>query len=90
MGNFYWATRIFDIDRGCCKSLDNALILRISKCDPKRTWSLCIYNASVHSKIHEAVLLRLFESQQTDDAQEAYPRNVWKVFLNVLAKKNRL
>ena len=90
LGDFYWATRIVDGNRFGCKSLNDALILRIGKRDSKVAQSLYIYNASVYPEIHKPVEFAWFESQQTGDAEEACPGNTRKVFLNVLAKKNRL
>ena len=90
LGDFYWATRIVDGNRFGCKSLDDALILRIGKCDAKGPQSLYVDNASIHPEIHKTVDLARFESQQTGDAEEACPRKVREVLLHVLAEKNRL
>jgi len=90
LGDFYWATRIVDVNRFCCKSLDHALILRIGKRDSKVAQSLYIYNASVYPEIHKTVEFARIESQQTGDAEEACPRKVREVLFNILAEKNRL
>src|ERR1043165_2032601 len=90
LGDFYGATRIVDVNRFCSKSLNHALIFRIGKCDSKVAQSFYVDNTSVHPEIHKTVEFARFESQQTGDAEEARPKNTRKVFLHILAKKNRL